>query len=153
MDKRVIAVTVICLLLFLVACESKTTGKRVAVPSTSTAKVSSPAITGNVVGSSSGEAQASSGETGTSAAEALKDLQSTGTVPLTGGSKSGTFYPPVTTDATGKDALKEKTRALMSTGIAVPTTIKADDQFGAKYHSSSGDSKNLPDGYTDNDGN
>jgi hypothetical protein len=154
MDKRVIAVTVICLLLFLVACESKTTGKRVAIPSKSTAKVSSPAITGNVVGDSSEESQApSTGETGTSAAEALKDLQSTGTVPLTGGSKSGTFYPPVTTDATGKDALKEKTRALMSTGIAVPTTIKADDQFGAKYHSSGGDSKNLPDGYSDNDGN
>jgi hypothetical protein len=153
MDKRVIAVTVICLLFLLIACESKTTGRRVAIPSKSTASVSSPAITGNVVDSSSDAAQApSTGETGTSAAEALKDLQSTGTVPLTGGSKSGTFYPPVTTDAVGKDALKEKTRALMSTGIEVPANIEADDQFGAKYHSSGGDSTNLPDGYSDNNG-
>ena len=148
MDKRVIAVTVICLLFLLIACESKTTGRRVAIPQKSTS-----GITGNVVGSSSEKTQSSQNtETSTTAAEALKELQSTGTVPLTGGSKSGTFYPPVTTDATGKDALKAKTRALMSTGADVPGTVKADDQFGAKYHSTSGDSKNLPDGYSDSSG-
>lgn len=143
MNKRVIAVTVICLLFLLIACESKTTGKRVAIPAKS-----GPAITGNVVGNSPEKAQApSTGETGTSAADALKELQSTGTAPVTGGSKSGTFYPPVTTDATGKDALKAKTRALMSTGIAPPNATKADDHFGARYHNKSGDLTNLPDKY------
>jgi hypothetical protein len=144
MEKRVIAVTVICLLLFLAACESKTTGKRVAIPGKS-----APAITGNAIGSSPEKTQPQqSGETGKTAAEALKELQSTGTVPVTGGSKSGTFYPPVTTDATGKDALKAKTRALMSTGTAPPNATKADDHFGARYHNKSGDLTNLPDKYT-----
>lgn len=146
MRKVIFAMLIISVLLLLVACESKTTGKRVAIPERQVQAKAPAGISGAVT------VQAQTGETGTSAADALKDLQSTGTAPVTGGSKSGTFYPPVTTDSTGKDALKEKTRALMSTGAEVPTTVKADDQFGARYHDSDGDSTNLPDGYSDNKG-
>ena len=62
---------------------------------------------------------------------------------LTPGAKTGTFYPPVKVTGTGKDALKEKTKALMSGGTAAPEN-DADKEFGPKYHSSDGDSTNLP---------
>ncbi len=137
--KKAFAITVMLLLVFLAACESKTTGKRVAIPETSAPKIS-------------GEATATvtpTGETGKSAAETLKELQSN-PVPASG-AKSGTFYPPVTTDATGKEALAAKTRALMTQGTYNPD-VAADSEFGAKYHDSDGDAKNLPGNYSDNTG-
>ncbi len=143
MEKRVI-VAVICLLLVLVACESKTTGKRVAIP-----EKSGGAITGNVVDDTDVQPSAST-ETVKTAAEVLAELQSTDTI-TTSGAKSGTFYPPITTDATGKDALKEKTRALMTSGTYDPN-VKADDEFGARYHDKDGDLTNLPGNYSDNTG-
>src|SRR5574341_575568 len=96
MSKRVFAVAVLCLLVLLVACESKTTGKRVAIPETT----SKPSVTGVVTAS---------------------------------GEKSGSFYPPVITDATGTDALKAKTRALMTQGTYDPNSNSI-GEFGAKYH-------------------
>lgn len=136
--KRAITITVILLLVFLVACESKTTGKRVAIPETS-----APRISGEVTAPVD-----TTGETGKSAAEALKELQSN-PVPVSTGAKSGTFYPPVITDATGEDALKAKTRALMTQGTYNPD-VQADSEFGAKYHNSDGDVINLPENYADN---
>lgn len=148
MEKRVIAVTVICLLLFLAACESKTTGKRVAIPESS-----SPKSTG--VFTAETKAPAATGETGKTAAEALKELQATGSVSVpVSGAKSGTFYPPVTSGATEKEALKERTRALMTKGSAVPSSLTKGTlgEFGARYHDSDGDSTNLPEGYEDSSG-
>ncbi len=146
MEKRLIAVTVICLLMLLIACESKTTGKRVAIP-----EASGPKSTG--VFTTETKAPAETGETGKTAAEALKELKATGAVTApVGGAKSGTFYPPVTTDATDKEALKAKTRALMSTGAPVTGSSGSIGQFGARYHDSDGDSVNLPDKYSDNEG-
>lgn len=145
-----IAATVICLLLFLVACESKTTGKRVAVP-----EASAPKSTGVFTSNTEASAPAqNTGETGKTAAEALKELQSTGSASTTSSAKSGTFYPPAVSDATDKEALKERTRALMSKGSTVPTSLTKNTlgEFGARYHDSDGDSTNLPEGYSDNKG-
>ena len=140
MSKRVFAVAVLCLLVLLVACESKTTGKRVAIPEAT----SKPSVTGAVTST------APTGELGKSAAETLKELQATGTT-TPSGAKSGSFYPPVITDATGTDALKAKTRALMTQGTYDPNTDAVGD-FGAKYHEKDGDPANLPDGYSNNEG-
>lgn len=148
MNKPVIAVTVICLLLLLAACESKTTGKRVAIPD-----AGAPKSTG--VFTSENKAPTESGETGKTAAEVLKELQATGSVSLpVSGAKSGTFYPPITTDATDKEALKAKTRALMTQGSAVPSSLTKGTlgEFGARFHDSDGDSTNLPEGYEDSSG-
>ncbi len=141
--KRVIAVVVMSLLLLLAACESKTTGKRVAIPETS-------AKTG-LTGGTTADIPPPTGETGKTAAEMLQELQTTGTTPIDSGVKSGTFYPPVTSGATGKEALAEKTDALMRQGTA-PTGVQADQDFGPKYHDSDGDATNLPDNYDDNEG-
>lgn len=149
MNKPVIAVAVICLLLFLAACESKTTGKRVAIPESS-----SPKSTG-VFTAETKESASATGETGKTAAEVLKELQTTGSVsPPVSGAKSGTFYPPITTDATDKEALKAKTRALMTQGSEVPSSLTKGTlgEFGARYHDSDGDSTNLPPGYEDSSG-
>ncbi len=138
--KRVIAVVAISLLLLLAACGTKTTGKRVAIPETH-AQVKAPSgITGAAT-------VADTGETGKTAAEMLKELQENPTA-TTEGAKSGTFYPPITTTATGEDALKEKTRALMTQGTYDPN-VEADDEFGSRYHDNSGDLTNLPDKYED----
>ena len=149
MDKRVMVLAVIVLIL-LVACESKTTGRRVAIPERS-AKVSAPsgpsgAVVAPVV-------QQSSGETGKTAAEVLNDLESSPIITTSSGSKSGTFYPPISSDATGKEALKEKTRALFTQNNTYAPNVTADDEFGARYHDKDGDVTNLPDNYSDNEGN
>lgn len=129
--------------LLLAACESKTTGKRVAVPSTgpSAAAVADTAkpVENTVADDTS---------TGKSAADTLKELQSDPT-PTDTSVKSGNFYPPVTSGATGEDALKEKTKALMSSGKTVDG-VDADRTFGAKYHDDDG-STNLPGDYDDED--
>ncbi|MEM3154763.1 MAG: hypothetical protein QW165_04335 [Candidatus Woesearchaeota archaeon] len=146
MEKRVIAVTAICLLLLLVACESKTTGKRVAIPETS-----APKTTG-VFTTNTKQAPESTVETGKSAAETLKELKATSSIETTSSQKSGTFYPPIVTDAAEKEALKAKTRALMSKGTPVSGSTNTKGQFGAKYHDSDGDPINLPEKYSDNEG-
>ena len=112
MNKGVMLVA-LSLLIMLTACgESEVTGRRVAIPdsSTPTAAVVAPPQT--------------SSETGTSAAEALADLKSgkpiETTETLTNDPKTGTFYPPVAVTGSGADALKEKTRALFEQEIYVP---------------------------------
>ncbi len=144
MQKRVIIAILIGLLL-LVSCGNKTTGKRVAIPEMS--GQNSP-LTGAVAGVDSTDDSAPV----KTAAETLQEIKEGGTTtPVSSGEKEGTFYPPITTDATGKEALKAKTRALFQQEVP-PTNVQATEQFGAKYHSADGDPKNLPDGYSDNSG-
>ncbi|MBI4145941.1 hypothetical protein HY489_01235 [Candidatus Woesearchaeota archaeon] len=146
--KRVLVIALLALLV-LAACDSKTTGKRVAIPQTS-----GSAVTGAVTGSNSQSptAQQTDVSSGKSAAEALKELKTTGTVPTNSNAKSGNFYPPITTSATGAEALKQKTRALFNQSVYSPQVSGTEKDFGAKYHSDDGDPTNLPSGYTDNDG-
>lgn len=136
----------VMILMLLVACGSKTTGKRVAIPDTAP-KLSGP--TGAVAGiPTTAPTQA---ETGKTAAEMLKEFQTgTETVP-TAGPKTGNFYPPITTTATGEDALKAKTDALLRQSGYIPK-VDAVTDTGAKYHSSDGDLTNLPDKYSDSSG-
>lgn len=142
MQKRVLLAILIGLLL-LASCGSKTTGKRVAIPEMS--GENSP-ITGAVTGTQTESAPAKT------AAEALSEIKNAGSVtPAATSEKVGTFYPPITTDATGKEALKAKTRALFSQETYDPN-VEADSEFGAKYHSADGDPTNLPNGYDDNSG-
>src|SRR3989344_5004739 len=107
----------LCLLaLLLVACGPKTTGKRVAMPAPS-------GVTGAVssqVSQPTTEPAASMPKTEKtkSAAEVLSELKSQEGTPtaVTPGAKTGPFYPPVKVTGTGKDALTEKTKALMTGG-------------------------------------
>ena len=146
MNKRVIAVVMICvLLLFLVACEKKTVGKRVAIPETSSRGVTGAAV-------AQPPQQTASVETGKTAAEMLKELQSNPTAVTEAGPKSGTFYPPIIVTGTEREALKQKTRALFTQPSYDPN-VQADDDFGAKYHDNDGDVTNLPGEYSDNSGN
>jgi len=137
----------VMILMLLVACGAKTTGKRVAIPDTAP-KLSGP--TGAAAGIPT--AAPKQAETGKTAAEMLKEFQnpSQDTV-QPAGPKTGNFYPPVTTTATGADALKAKTDALMRQAGYVPK-VTAETDTGAKYHSSDGDLTNLPDKYTDSSG-
>lgn len=144
MQKRALIAILIGLLL-LASCGNKTTGKRVAIPEMSG---SNSPITGAVAGVDSTD-DATPTKT---AAEALQEIKEAGTTtPVSSGEKTGTFYPPITTDATGKEALKAKTRALFQKETYDPN-VEADSTFGAKYHSADGDPTNLPDGYDDNSG-
>ncbi|RJQ22485.1 hypothetical protein C4580_00335 [Candidatus Woesearchaeota archaeon] len=141
---RKLVIIALLSVLLLAACESKTVGKRVAIPETG-----SSGITAAVV---SDTASAETGDTGKTAAEALAEFKTTETVTSAGdGPKSGTFYPPITTDATGKEALKAKTRALFSQEVYDPN-VEAQDDFGPRYHDQDGDATNLPDGYSDSSG-
>ena len=133
------ALVAIALLVFLSACESKTVGKRVAIPQTGAPAPAPKGVTGAVT--------ADTPETSKTAAETLKELQNMETAPTVGGSKTGTFYPPVPAEnasATGKDALKAKTDALMKQPGYDPN-VQADTQFGARYFG-----KGLPGDYKDN---
>lgn len=113
--------------------------------------------TGAVVGVDSYEPKSPSapvptGETGKSAADALKEIKQTGTVEQETSGDDGTFYGNIETDKTGKDALKEKTRALMSKSAPVEgITDVVRDLGGAKYHDDDGSATNLPDEYSDSD--
>ncbi|RLE46270.1 hypothetical protein DRJ22_02385 [Candidatus Woesearchaeota archaeon] len=49
----------------------------------------------------------------------------------------GDFYPQIKTSKKGKEALKEKTRALHTQEIKLPTEIKADKEFGPRYYTPS----------------
>ena len=70
----------------LSACESKTTGKRVAIPE----KMENTGITGGAVVETD---TVETGETGKTAAETLKELQTMDSVQeTTDGLKTGTFY-------------------------------------------------------------
>lgn len=133
-----IMMIIMALSLLLVACDSETTGTRVDIPS-----ISSP------TGSASVETTAEAEQTAAEALEELKAME--GAAPAQGqtSATSGTFYPPVITDAQGKDALAAKTDALMRTGTPAPET--GDKTTGPKYHGSSG-ATNLPEGYSDNEG-
>lgn len=139
--KRVLLLVALSFLL-LAACESETTGKRVAVPSTGPTAAA-------VADAEPAPAETPEVET-KSAAETLKEIQSDPVVAEGDGVKSGNFYPPVTTGATGEDALKEKTKALMSGSQGVEG-VQADKTFGPKYHSDDGDAINLPGDYDDED--
>ncbi len=134
----------VMVLMLLVACGAKTTGKRVAIPDTAP-KLSGP--TGAVAG-----IPTTPTETGKTAAEMLKEFQNPAQdTAQPAGPKTGNFYPPVTTTATGADALKAKTDALMRQAGYIPK-VDAETDTGAKYHSSDGDLKNLPDKYSDSSG-
>jgi hypothetical protein len=139
--RRVMFTVFISILLLLVACESKTTGKRVAIPETE-AQVKAPS---GITGASTVD----TGETGKTAAEMLKELQEEPTI-TTDGAKSGTFYPPIAVTGTEREALKEKTRALFTQSTYDPN-VEADDEFGARYHDSDGDVTNLPENYDDSE--
>lgn len=60
---------------------------------------------------------------------------------------ASSIYGTVETTKTGKDALREKTRAAYSVGYGLTEDVDADDTFGSKYHSSSGKLTNVPEGY------
>ncbi|PIN75537.1 hypothetical protein COV18_03205 [Candidatus Woesearchaeota archaeon CG10_big_fil_rev_8_21_14_0_10_37_12] len=150
MNKKVVLlITLIAAFLLLAACESKTVGKKVAVPGISGA-VSTDDYK-PVEDAEPEKTAVGTGETGETAAEVLEEIQERGTVDIidtttVDSDKVGNFYPPVTSGATGKDALKERTRALLQRGLGVPG-VEAEKDFGAKYHSSSGSETNLPDKY------
>lgn len=150
MSKRAVAIAIICFLLILAACESKTVGKRVAIP-----KSSGP--TAAIVAQPETETQTTTiqnTETGKTAAEMLRELQANPETLTTAvsGEKSGTFYGQVVVTGTEREALKQKTRALFSRSINAPTVTNVERDFGSKYHDSDGDPINLPDKYEDNEG-
>lgn len=137
--KKLVIVMLMTLLLLTACSGSKTTGKRVAIPSTS-----ANSITGNAVDDSLSETESAPDKT---AAEVLKELQSSEEVSSAStGPKSGTFYPPVTVTGTEREALKQKTRALFQKTVYDPN-VEADTTSGSRYYSSDGDSQNLPEGY------
>ncbi len=145
--KQAVFAVLISVLLLLVACESKTTGKRVAIPDIDINVKPPSGITGGAVV----EPAPSTGEIGNTAAEMLRKLKENPAAPTTDSLKSGTFYPPITVTGTEREALKEKTRALFTQSTYDPN-VEADDEFGARYHDSDGDLTNLPDKYTDSNG-
>ncbi len=139
MSKGVMLAVIV--LVLLVACgESKVTGRRVAIPDSSTPTA---AVVAKPV--------AQDAETGKTAAEMLRELQSGQTITASSGEKSGNFYPPITVTGTEREALRQKTRALFSQPVYDPI-VQADDDFGARYHDNDGDPTNLPSGYSDNGG-
>jgi len=143
MKKEIVCISL--LLLLLVACGGpKVSGKKVA---------STP--TGAVVGvpdeptpQASPTHEVEQAESSKTAAEALEEVKkSPQAVEASSASKAGSsWYPPVVTSSTGKDALHERTKAAFSRS-SFNTSVDADRQSGARYYDSSGDADNLPEGY------
>jgi len=127
-------------LLVLTACGSETTGKRVAAP-TPTA-----AVVAEVETDVAEPPEAPEPAEKQTAAQALDQLKQD-PLQTADPKKEGTFYPPVATEASGKDALKEKTKALMSSGQKVEG-VEADRTTGSKYYDDDGPT-NLPGDYND----
>ena len=143
--KKILIVAILSLLLLTACGGSKTTGKRVAIPSTS-----GNSITGNAVADIAVGDELAPEKT---AAEVLKELQSAeGTTTAASGPKSGTFYPPITVTGTEREALKQKTRALFQTSVYAPT-VDADSTSGSRYYDKNGEPENLPEGYGGDDRN
>lgn len=143
--KKLVIVMLMTLLLLTACGGSKTTGKRVAIPSTS-----GNSITGNAVADSLSEVESAPEKT---AAEVLKELQSSEqTTTESAGPKSGTFYPPVTVTGTEREALKQKTRALFQKTVYDPN-VEADTTSGSRYYGNDGEPENLPEGYGGDDRN
>ncbi|RMD57725.1 hypothetical protein D6825_03145 [Candidatus Woesearchaeota archaeon] len=133
MKKAVIA---IALLTLLIACsqDAKLTGRKISPQVTGSASANVQESQDHKTVQTEQASQSSEAEEKT-AAELLRemqaqDLESAATVAA--GPKSGTFYPPITTKGTDKDALKEKTRALFEQDVYVPD-VDADDKFGPRY--------------------
>jgi len=128
MNKKALCCVLIGVLLLLVACESKTNGKRIATPETS----KNAPLTGAVVLNTPKSSTPAPTKT---AAEMLKELQKNPAAIIpTNLSKVGNFYPPIgNASAKGKEALKEKTRALFQRNLTTPMTGKADTKFGPRY--------------------
>jgi len=124
MRKQILLIVALAALaLLLTACGSDTQGKRVATPG----------ISGMTTVDLEKEPTTPTGETGKTAAEALYELESQESNPSTSNNPtSGNFYPPIVTDKTGEEALKEKTRALFQKPVYDPN-VEADDQFGPRY--------------------
>ena len=146
MDKKVV-LAILFLTFFLVSCGG---GEVQATQRTVDKVLDTP--TGAAVEQITQVKTEDTGETGTTAAEALQELtQDDITATSSGGAEGGSIYSGTTSDLTGEDALAEKTRQAYSTGIGVGDDVEADDQFGPKYHTSGGSSTNLPNDYG-NDG-
>lgn len=137
--KKVIAAISIMALIMLAACGSnETSGKRVDLP-----KMDSP--TGAVAGISQEPEPTPASEPeekGPSAAEAMQDLRSNPETVEQPTAKSGNFYPPVAVKGEGRDALKEKTRALFQQNEQ-ELDVEADNDFGPRY----ADESDLPGDY------
>ena len=149
--KKSIALVLCASLILLSACNSNSLEAK-ALKNVRQVKSSTP--TGNLVAEVSTPVVQAAPEAPSddrSAAEVLqefKNQEQISAVPSEGSS----IYAGTTSSKTGVDALKERMKALYSQSATVGS-VDADTEFGAKYHDSDGDPTNLPDGYSDNDGN
>jgi len=128
MDKRVI-LAILVLTVFLVGCgndEVTATKRTVDKVLDSTRESPTGAAVQQITEVKTEES------TGTTAAEALKELQQSDIDTSTGGTAVTTIYSGTTSDKSGKDALKEKTRQAFSVGSSTGD-VEADDQFGPRY--------------------
>lgn len=136
MIKKVFALLIIMSLVMLAGCsKNETSGKRADVP-----KMNSP--TGAVAGIQQEPVKEVKEEKGPSAAEAVQELRSNPETVETPTAKSGNFYPPVDVTGEGRDALKEKTRALFQQNDQ-DLDVEADTAFGPRY----ADESDLPGDY------
>lgn len=129
-------IAVIAMLLVLAGCGSKISAQPLKTP---TAAVSSPVP----------EPQAApavvqdDSETGTTAAEALREL-SENDIDVSGVKSATSLYPDIQVEGSDTDKLKAKTRALYSQSLPLSEAVDADKEFGPRY--ADGD---LPPGYGD----
>lgn len=119
--KKVFALAVIAMLILLVGCKNQMTAKP--LKSSPSAQAATPVQ----------ESPAVAEETGKTAAEALKELESG--LPQTeavGAKQATSYYPPAPAGVTGDDALKARTRALYSTSKGMSQPVEADREFGSR---------------------
>lgn len=145
--KKIIVITVIALLILLAACGSKQmTAKPLKSP---TGAVAGLQKTAQKTTTQTTPQKATPVEPQKTAAEAIKELkQGMSTSTAAAAPKKGTdLYPPAPAGVTGKDALKARTKALLTQSKTLTLDGKVDTTFGARYHTKSGSSKNLPSNY------
>jgi predicted small lipoprotein YifL len=135
--RKVMVFAAIAMLVLLAACGSK---QMDAKPLKSTPTAAVTASEPEPAPESSAPVDEDSGKT---AAEALAELeQQLNSAPVAGPKQATTGLPPAPAGVTGVDALKARTRAMMSQGAPVPGDVDSD------YHEGS-ISDDLPEGYDD----
>ncbi len=141
MNKILIGI-VIMLMVFLVACGGKQMqAKPIKAPNG--AVTTQPAPTAEQPAATPVPTEESK-----TAAEALKELQgqlASGATQTTGPKQGATGMPPAPVGLSEQEALKARTRALMSQGSGLSQPVDADTQLGARYAKDS----DLPKGYGD----
>ena len=141
--RRVVVLVMIVMLVILVGCGKKQMeAKPLSTPTANVVGTTEPAPEPEPTPEQT-TAPAEDESSGQTAAEAIVGLQTELVQTAAEGRIEGNLYPPAPEGVEGFEALKARTKALMSQSGTTDLDVEADRDFGSRF------SDGLPDGYGD----